>query len=78
MKCQPVYPAGLTLLQKELLGKIFVLDQENRISLSAIQKHGVFQSVDWSLSMKQRFDETNAPFVPSEAAFNEMVLRNSV
>ena len=27
--------------------------------------------------MKKRFDETNAPFVPTEASFNEIIIRDS-
>jgi len=37
----------------------------------------LFTEVDWNMTMENRFNKTKAPFIPSEAVFNERPLRDS-
>lgn len=76
---------------RELLGKIFVPDPNQRISLVEIKQSPIFkvsilfydltaflfQDFDWSVPMRDRFTNSCAPFIPSEPTFNECVNRFS-
>jgi hypothetical protein len=59
------------------LNKIFVPDPELRISLEDIKNHGVFKDFDFTYDMRDRFIYASAPFIPSEAIFNEQADRDS-
>lgn len=63
---------------KDLLSKIFVPDPEMRVTLERIKEHSLFRDIDWTVSMMDRYENSRAPFVPSEAVFNEQADRDSV
>lgn len=62
---------------RDLLNKIFVPDPELRISLEDIKNHAVFKDFDFTYDMRDRFIYASAPFIPSEAIFNEQADRDS-
>lgn len=62
---------------RDLLNKIFVLDQENRIKYEDIKFHPLFQDTDWLASMSEMYEKTQAPFIPTEEDFNEKPVRAS-
>jgi len=62
---------------RDLLDKIFVLDPENRISLSSIKEHRLFQDFDFTVTMRDRFENSVAPFIPIEPTFEECAIRTS-
>ena len=76
-KCQPNYNGLIPPTLRDLLDKIFVLDQENRIKYNQIKKHALFHELDWSKSMSEIFHEMTAPFLPKEEDFNEKPIRAS-
>ena len=59
------------------MDKIFVPDPELRITLEKMKEHPVFSNFDFTVSMKDRYTNSMAPFIPAEAVFNEQPQRNS-
>ena len=71
VKCQPTYNSQMTnqFQLRDLLGKIFVLDQDNRLKIEEIKDHSLFADTDWSQTMIDIFTKTSAPFIPAEEQF---------
>jgi hypothetical protein len=42
-----------------------VPDPELRITFSKIKEHPIFQDYDWTVSMRDRFENSTAPFIPT-------------
>ena len=69
--CQPQYNKFVTHSMRDLLSKVFVPDPELRLSLEEIKQHQVFRDFDFTYNMRDRYMNATAPFVPTEAVFNE-------
>mmetsp|Transcript_10156 Transcript_10156/g.17125 ORF Transcript_10156/g.17125 Transcript_10156/m.17125 type:complete len:92 (-) Transcript_10156:72-347(-) len=76
--CKPKYNPKVSGAMRDLLAKIFVADPDQRLQIFEIKKHALFQEFDFKQPMIERYEQTQAPFVPDQALFNEMANRKSV
>lgn len=78
VKCEPTYNSLMASQYqlRDLLSKIFVLDQDNRLKYEEIKEHCLFQDINWSQTMIDIFTKTTAPFIPAEEQFYQKPLRS--